>query len=72
MSEIKVIAHRGANKYAPQNTIPAFERAIELGVDGFETDIHLTKDGVPVICHNYTVNDTQTEWAIFHPMNLRI
>ena len=58
MSDIKVIAHRGANKYAPQNTIPAFERAIELGVDGFETDIHLTKDGVPVICHNYTVNDT--------------
>lgn len=58
MSYVNIIAHRGANRYAPQNTIPAFERAVELGVDGFETDVHLTKDGVPVICHNYTVNET--------------
>lgn len=58
MSEVKVIAHRGANKYAPQNTLPAFERAIELGASGFETDIHVTKDGIPVICHNYTINET--------------
>lgn len=58
MADVKIIAHRGANKYAPQNTLPAFERAIELGADGFETDVHVTKDGVPVICHNYTVNDT--------------
>lgn len=58
MSEVKIIAHRGANKYAPQNTLPAFARAVELGADGFETDVHVTKDGVPVICHNYTVNET--------------
>ena len=31
---------------------------MQLGVDGFETDIHLTKDGVPVVCHNYTINET--------------
>ncbi len=58
MSKINVIAHRGANKYAPQNTIPAFERAVQLGADGFETDVHLTKDSVPVICHNHTINET--------------
>ncbi len=58
MSKVKIISHRGANRYAPQNTIPAFERAVELGADGFETDIHLTKDGIPVICHNYTINET--------------
>ena len=58
MNEVKVIAHRGANKYAPQNTIPAFARAIELGADGFETDVHVTKDGIPVLCHNYTGQDT--------------
>lgn len=58
MSYVNIIAHRGANRYAPQNTLPAFERALQLGVDGFETDVHLTKDGVPVICHNYTINET--------------
>lgn len=54
----KVIAHRGANKKAPQNTIPAFVTAINEGTDGFETDVHLTKDGIPVICHNYTIDAT--------------
>lgn len=54
----KVIAHRGANKKAPQNTLPAFSTAIEEGTDGFETDVHLTKDGIPVICHNYTIDAT--------------
>ncbi len=54
----KIIAHRGANKKAPQNTLPAFITAIEEGTDGFETDVHLTKDGIPVICHNYTIDAT--------------
>lgn len=55
---IKVISHRGANIYAPQNTLAAFRKSIEIGVDGFETDVHITKDNVPVICHNYTIDDT--------------
>ncbi|MBR2411144.1 MAG: hypothetical protein IKB08_05410 [Clostridia bacterium] len=54
----KVIAHRGANRKAPQNTLPAFRVAIEEGTNGFETDVHLTLDGVPVICHNYTIDAT--------------
>lgn len=58
MAICKVISHRGANKRAPQNTIPAFEKSIEIGVDGFETDVHLTSDGIPVICHNYTIDET--------------
>ncbi len=53
-----VIAHRGANKVAPQNTIPAFQKAIEMGADGFENDVHLTKDGYVVVCHNYNIDDT--------------
>lgn len=56
----KIISHRGANRRAPQNTIPAFEHSIKIGVDGFETDIHITKDGVPVVCHNYTIDETST------------
>ena len=54
----KVIAHRGASKAAPQNTIPAFKKAIEMGADGFENDVHLTKDGFIVICHNYEIDET--------------
>lgn len=53
-----VLAHRGANKVAPQNTLPAFEKAIQLNADGIETDVHLCKDGELVICHNYTVDAT--------------
>ena len=55
---INIIAHRGARRRAPQNTIPAFKKAIELKADGFENDVHLTKDGVIVICHNYDIDET--------------
>lgn len=58
MKHCNIISHRGANTFAPQNTIPAFQKSIELKVDGFETDVHLTKDGIPVLCHNYTINAT--------------
>ena len=53
-----VLAHRGANKVAPQNTIPAFQRSIEFLADGIETDVHLCLDNEIVICHNYTIDDT--------------
>ena len=58
MSDIKVISHRGANVYAPQNTLPAFQKSLEMGVDGFETDVHLSQDGTLVLCHNYTIDKT--------------
>lgn len=58
MVKCNVISHRGSNKIAPQNTLPAFRQSILYGADGFETDVHLTSDGIPVICHNYDVDDT--------------
>lgn len=70
MAKINVISHRGANIYAPQNTIPAFEKAVEIGIDGFETDIHLTKDGFPVICHNYTIDKTSNGKGSISQMTL--
>ncbi len=60
MNGVNVISHRGANRVAPQNTIAAFEKSVEIGCDGFETDIHLTKDGIPVVCHNFTIDETST------------
>lgn len=53
-----VISHRGANQLAPENTMPAFEKSLTFGVDGFENDVHLTKDGVLVVCHDDTVDRT--------------
>jgi glycerophosphoryl diester phosphodiesterase len=48
-------AHRGARAYAPENTIPAFELALKLGVNGLESDVWVTSDGVPVLDHDGVV-----------------
>lgn len=48
---MKIFAHRGASKEAPENTLAAIRRALELGVDGIEFDILLTKDKIPVVTH---------------------
>jgi glycerophosphoryl diester phosphodiesterase len=52
MSRPLVIAHRGASGERPENTLPAFEHAIEQSADMIETDLHLTRDGVVVIHHD--------------------
>jgi glycerophosphoryl diester phosphodiesterase len=44
--------HRGARGLRPENTLPSFEAAFDAGVAAVETDLHLTQDGVPVICHD--------------------
>lgn len=53
-----VIAHRGASAEAPENTIAAFELAIEQGADGIELDIHLSRDDQPVVIHDFTLERT--------------
>ena len=47
-----VIAHRGFSSRYPENSLLAFEKALELGADGAEFDVQLTKDGVPVVTHD--------------------
>lgn len=49
------IAHRGASGYAPENTLPAFEIALEYGCKCFEIDVQLTKDNQPVLFHDDTM-----------------
>lgn len=65
-----VLAHRGANKVAPQNTIPAFMKALEFNADGIETDVHLCKDGEIVVCHNYTVDETSNGTGLIDELTL--
>ena len=59
MAKTKIWAHRGASgwdkQYAPENTMPAFEKAAQMGADGIETDVQLTKDGVLVLCHDESI-----------------
>lgn len=55
---VQIFAHRGAKRAAPENTLPAFQKALEMGVDGIELDVQCSKDGVLVVMHNFTVNET--------------
>lgn len=56
----KIYGHRGAKGNYPENTLLAFKKAIEAGVDGLEFDIHLTKDGEVVVIHDATLERTTT------------
>lgn len=53
-----IIGHRGASQVAPENTLAAFERALQDGADGIEFDVRLARDGVPVIIHDATLKRT--------------
>ena len=57
---IEIQGHRGARGLLPENTIPAFERAIELGVDTLEFDLGVTRDGVPVVHHDRSLDPDRT------------
>ena len=59
-AQTKVIAHRGFSEIAPENTMIAFQKAIEIGADYFELDVHQTKDSVLVVIHDNTVNRTSS------------
>ena len=53
-----VIGHRGAAGEAPENTLASFALALEQGAEGIELDVHITKDGEIVVCHDATLDRT--------------
>ena len=55
---VLVFAHRGERGAAPENTLAAFQRAVDLGVDALEMDIHQTVDGALVVFHDETLERT--------------
>ena len=57
-SRPQLIAHRGASREFPENTLPAFLRALELGAEGVELDVHATRDGVVVVHHDAQARDS--------------
>ena len=61
-----VLSHRGYHVRQPENTLEAFREAIDLGVDGIETDIRVTADGVPILFHEHLAPDGRAIEAIKH------
>jgi glycerophosphoryl diester phosphodiesterase len=51
-----LLGHRGARRYAPENTLAAFDLALEHGVDGFEFDVRCTSNRQTIICHDPRLN----------------
>ena len=65
---IEVVVHRGANHLAPENTFAAAAKAIELGVDYVEIDVHRSLDGIHYIHHDLMLGRTTDGWG---PLRLR-
>ncbi|UCS92036.1 glycerophosphodiester phosphodiesterase family protein [Echinicola marina] len=77
--ELMVAAHRAAHRYHPENSLGAIQEAIRLGVDIVELDIRVSKDGMPLIMHDQTVDRTTTgtgdvellNWDYLKSLNLK-
>jgi glycerophosphoryl diester phosphodiesterase len=72
-AEIMIVGHRGAAGLMPENTLSGFRKAIEIGVDAIELDVHLTADNVMVVTHDYRLNsaltrDPQGRWIKKRPL----
>jgi len=62
----RLYAHRGASAERPENTLPAFERAVEVGIDALEMDVHVTRDNQLIVAHDDTAARTcgaQLAWG---------
>jgi glycerophosphoryl diester phosphodiesterase len=67
LSQPLIIAHRGASKLAPENTLPAFKKALDFNSDFIELDYHTTKDGKMVVIHgDYLDSTTDAEKKFGH------
>jgi glycerophosphoryl diester phosphodiesterase len=68
--EVLTIAHRGSSGEAPENTMAAFRRAIEEQAELIELDIHLSKDGQVIVCHDATVDRTTNGTGYIRDMDV--
>lgn len=66
-----IYAHRGGRVSTPENTMAAFQNALTCQADGIELDIHLTRDGQPVICHDHRIDRTSNGSGLIRDYTLR-
>ena len=57
---VQIIGHRGARGLEPENTMRSYRKALELGVDYLECDVHMTRDGRIILMHDHTVDRTSS------------
>jgi len=65
-----VIGHRGAPSRAPENTLASFKAALDIGVDGLELDVHLSRDGHLVVIHDANLKRTTSGQGLVHEHTL--
>lgn len=65
------IGHRGAKGYASENSLFSFEKAIEMGVDGIELDVHLSLDGQIIVIHDDTIDRTTNGKGFVNTLSLQ-
>ena len=58
MNKMQIFGHRGASGLLPENTLAAFQKAIDLGCNGFELDVQISFDNQLIVIHDETVNRT--------------
>lgn len=68
--DFKIVGHKGAAAYAPENTLSSIQIAMDMGVDMIEIDVHYTKDGEVVVFHDEDVSRTTTGTGKIHDMTL--
>ena len=64
-----IIAHRGNSSVAPENTLLAFRQAVLAGADMIEIDLHLDRDGTPIVIHDDTVDRTTNGTGSIHELS---
>ncbi len=64
------IAHRGAKAYEPENTLQAFQKALDLNSDGIELDVHLSSDGHIIVIHDETIDRTTNGKGLVNDFSL--
>ena len=65
------IGHRGAKGYGPENTLLSFQKAIDIGVDGIELDVHLSSDGAIMVIHDETLDRTTNGKGFVNELSLQ-
>ena len=71
MNKILKIGHRGAKGYEPENTLVSFEKAIEMGADGIELDVHLSIEGHLIVIHDETIDRTTNGKGVVDQLTLQ-
>ena len=69
-TDFKIIGHKGAAGYAPENTLASLQIAMDMGVDMIEIDVHMTKDGHVVVFHDEDVSRTTNGTGKIHELTL--